>query len=199
MARVKKKIKTAKTKHTKKFWAILISSITVGVALVVALVLLLVFKPWSSDDEYDYFANVDDSQVFITYSQFSDEKQSYKNYDHIFVFYYNKDSFVPDDDTTCEEIEDAVESLYKAVKEYNEKDTKSETVAFYIINTGARNSSNALSDDASGVTETDQLAYYYNGTYSTYGFNNEKDYDDTLSGSSKNVVSDAILFVNSLN
>lgn len=195
MPRKVKKVKVTKQKHSKKFWAWLISICsTVVVLLVVGLVLLLVFKPWKDDDSYDYFPNMD-SSVFITYSDYADEKQNYNDAEHIFIFYYSSDTFLPDDSLTAKDMEDGVYSLYKAVNNYNSSNP-GETLRFYIIKTNTRKSEDALSDDDSGITETDQLAYYYNGTYATYGYNNETDYPDKLSGT--NTFKDAVNFVNGL-
>lgn len=196
MARVEKKIKKTKKKHSKKFWTLLISiSSSVAVLLIVGLVLLLVFKPWDNDEEYDYFSNINDSSVFITYADYTDEKQNYDDYEHIFIFYYSSESFLPDENLTHKDMEDGVYNLYKAVSNYNNSNP-GETVRFYIINTNSKKSSKATSDEKSGIEETDQLAYYYNGTYSTYGYNNETDYPDKLSGS--NTFKDAVIFVNGL-
>lgn len=196
MPRAVKKVKVASgtKKHGKKFWSILISSIVVGVALITTLIVLLVVKPWKDDkDNYKYFSDVS-SETTITYTEFIDSDNNImQTYDHIFVFYYNTETFNPDDETSDKAVETSIYNLYNAINTY--KVSGQESIAFYIIKTNERASESALTDSKSGVTETDQLAYYYNGSYSTYAYNNSKDYPDEIVGAN---ISDAILFVNNL-
>lgn len=194
MPRVVKKIKKQKgsVKHTKKFFIILSLIIVFALAAIGTAIGLTVYFV-NKDDSYDYFSDVPSSYK-ITYDQ---AKKNIEEYDHVFIFYYNKTEFDPEDNTADAKTEQAIENLYARIEDYNKLDASTygnlyEDIKFYLVYTGNSKGSGALgttsTDDdgnttsnansVSGITTSNVLAYYYAGKYSQYPFGNSKETED---------------------
>ncbi len=194
MPRVVKKIKKQKSsvKHTKKFFIILSLIIVFALAAIGTAIGVTVYFV-TKDDSYSYFANIPSSNK-ITYDQ---AKKNIEEYDHVFIFYYNKTDFDPENSTSDAKTETAVENLYARIEDYNKLDSSKygdqyEDIKFYLVYTGNSKGSGALgttsSDDdgnttttansISGITTSNVLAYYYAGKYSQYPFGNSKETED---------------------
>ncbi len=194
MARVIKKVKKQKgsVKHTKKFFVILSLIIVFALAAIGTAIGLTVYFV-TKDDSYSYFSNIPSSNK-ITYDQ---AKKNIEEYDHVFIFYYNKTDFDPEDNATDAKTETAVENLYARIEDYNKLDSSKygdqyEDIKFYLVYTGNSKGSGALgttsTDDdgnttstanqTSGITTSNVLAYYYAGKYSQYPFGNSKETED---------------------
>ena len=125
--------------------------------------------------------------------------ESYKDasIEHIFVYYFDK-TINPDDITDFSEIQTKVTSLYNLIKEYNKKDSKESSVAFFLVDTSTVAGAAALNNTNLGnISSTNQLAYMYEGVYSSYAYG-VKDGEDVLSGSTITEIKSAILFVSNL-
>lgn len=171
MPRKVKRVKAArsqKQKRTKKFWILLSSMIAVAIAAIATIVVLVIHFS-SKDDSYDYFKDMTD-ETSLTWNAAKKEKE---NVDHMFIFYWSEENFNPSDKKSDEELEENITKLYNKIVEYNEsmKDSeKYEAISFALVKTDTPKGKPALTDSESGITETLQLAYYYDGTYTTYPY-----------------------------
>lgn len=198
MPRVVKKVKKQRgaVKHTKKFWIILSSCIAAVIAIGLAIGLTIYFV--TKDDEYDYFSGIDD-KYSITYDQ---AKKKMNEVENLFIFYWDDDSFDPEDNEADAILEENIEKLYKKIVAYNKLDASSvddgsiedqyQQIEFYLVYTGNSKGSGALgttsTDDdgnqtstansTSGITSTNVLAYYYDGKYSQYAYGNTEETED---------------------
>lgn len=199
MARNVKKVKVQRKKHSKKFWAILWSSIVGGVAIIATVIVLLFVFVINNEDEYDYFASIIDD-ASITTGELVKAVES-DSYEHIFVFYWSK-SLDPEDNKTDKAIEEKVISLYNTVLKYNETEHE-ESIVFYLLDTNTNSGNAALTNESLGNIESaNQLCYYYNGTLQSYAYGsskNESGNNSEISGSSTTEITAAIAFVKSFN
>lgn len=184
MPRKIKKVKVARGQrpaHSKKFFAILFSSIFVGILAIVAAIILIVHFVNKDEDEYDYFSEITE-EYQLTWNSAS---KKISNTDNMLIFYWDESSFDPDDNTSDKELETNITTLYKKVLDYNttKKGTANfESIDFCLVNTKDKRGQQALSDSKSGVTATNQLAYYYEGTKATRPFGNDEEKAEKTEG-----------------
>lgn len=194
MARNIKKVKVQKQPHSKKFWVILSSIIVAGILAIAGIITLVVMLTNKKEETYDYFESIP-SDSYATAAKLESYKDA--SIEHIFVYYFDK-TINPDDITDFSEIQTKVTSLYNLIKEYNKKDSKESSVAFFLVDTSTVAGAAALNNTNLGnISSTNQLAYMYEGVYSSYAYG-VKDGEDVLSGSTITEIKSAILFVSNL-
>lgn len=193
MARNVKKVKIQR-KRSKKFWAILWSSIVGGVILLAtAITLICVFVLNKDEETYQHFDSIK-SNASISYDSLLDTVNE-DRYEHLFIYYWDT-SLDPENNKTDKEKEEKVISLYNAVEAYNLLN-KEETVAFFLLETTTTPGSSALTDETLGNIETsNQLVYMYGGQLKDYEYGNTK--GDDMSGNSVSELTSAIAFVRNL-
>ncbi|MGM9972087.1 MAG: hypothetical protein ACI35W_06735 [Anaeroplasmataceae bacterium] len=195
MARNVKKVKVQKQKHSKKFWAILWSSIVGGLAVIATVItLVLVLVVFKDEESYNYFKDIPTSAT-IKPGALSEIVEN-NEYEHIFIYYWSNE-LDPENNKDHKQIEEKVVSLYNAVTAYNAKETKLYTVAFFLVDTNTKAGKDALSNETLGnLGSANQLAYMYNHNVCDYAFG-ANDGDD-MSGDTVSELTSAISFVRGL-
>lgn len=171
MARAVKKVKNVNAKHSKKFKAILASSITLGVIIIGVLVGLLIWDTYFNDDseDYEYFSEYSANK--INYDTIA-KKIEKSGVEYIFIFAYSNSAFDAQEDSddddytsTDNQIEDAVKVLYDAVNSKNEA-MDAEIFSFYLLNVDlVGNSSFSEATEYGALGDTPCLVYIENSVY----------------------------------
>lgn len=198
MARNVKKVKVhTKAKRSKKFHAILWSSIIAGLAIIALVIVLIVINVNKEKPKHNEFSDIYE-ETSITYKGL--KKQIEKDqYEHMFIYYYdsslNKDDSYGESQTILK-----VRELYKSYQSY--VNNGGEDVVFFILKTDEDGNAKALTDEALGtISSSNQISYLYGGTPCDYKYGREesdKNCGDDLAGNSDSNLTSATNFINEL-
>lgn len=189
MARAIKKVKVeGQSKHSKLFYIILISIISlvvIGAGIGIGIYVYNTVK----DESYDRFEEY--SAIKINYDVLQDVVED-GQYDDIFVFIYDEDTFFTLNPNTDEddidkyekdyqtELGNQVENFYNTLKTLQD-DEKCTNVAFYLVNASLSSNSGIIGDSLFGGYESTPSFVYIHGE--SFSSKTKDETEETVSGS----------------